>query len=138
MLDEKRPALVAIIEDDAVSRRALGRLLLAAGFEPSLFDSAEAFIASESGRAWLCLIVDVKLPGMSGIDLQQKLRREGSDVPIIITTGNRADIIRERAQLAGCLAFLWKPFTSDTLLELLGSISRQTHPDPKDVCTNGQ
>ena len=125
MLDEQRPAFVAIIEDDAVSRHALGRLLLAAGFEPSLFDSAEAFIASESGRAWLCLIVDVKLAGMSGIDLQQKLRREGSDVPIIITTGNRADIIRERAQLAGCLAFLWKPFTAETLLELLGSLSRQ-------------
>jgi FixJ family two-component response regulator len=109
MLDEPPSSLVAVIEDDAVSRSALGRLLQDGGFEPALFSSAEAFLASRANRAWLCLIVDVHLTGMSGIDLQQRLRTEGCEVPMIITTGDRADMIRERAQQAGCIAFLLKP-----------------------------
>jgi FixJ family two-component response regulator len=125
--DEQGPSLVAVIEDDAVSRRALGRLLQAGGFEPALFDSAEAFIASPPDRAPLCLIVDVHLTGMSGIDFQRKLRVDGSEAPIIVTTGHRADAIRERARQAGCAAFLWKPFDVDTLLGLLGSLARHAH-----------
>ena len=69
----KPPVVVAVVEDDAPSRRALGRLLQAAGFEPLLFESAEAYI--EASVAPTCLIVDVYLPGMSGIELQQRLRR---------------------------------------------------------------
>jgi FixJ family two-component response regulator len=122
MLDEPPSSRVAVIEDDAVSRSALGRLLQAGGFEPALFSSAETFIASWANRAWLCLIVDVHLTGMSGIDLQQRLRSEGCEVPIIITTGDRADMLRERAQQAGCTAFLLKPFSGDTLLPLLRSL----------------
>ena len=68
--------------------------------------------------------MDVQLGGMSGIDLQWKLRAEGSVVPIIVTTGNRTDAVRERAWQAGCAAFLWKPFSADTLLELLASMAR--------------
>ena len=69
MSDEQKRACVAVIEDDALARSALGRLLQASGFEPALFDSAETFIKSSS-RGFLCLIVDVHLTGMSGIDLQ--------------------------------------------------------------------
>src|SRR5262245_37435637 len=127
MVDERTPALVAIIEDDAVARQALARVLEVGGFEPALFDSAETFIASPADRAWLCLIVDVHLTGMSGLDLQRRLRSEGSQVPIIVTTGHRAEVIRERAERAGCAAFLWKPFSADIVLELLTSIARQSH-----------
>ena len=74
MVDERQPAVVGVIEDDAVSRGALGRLLQAGGFEPALFDSAETFVASPRNRQWLCLIVDVQLTGMSGVDLQRQLR----------------------------------------------------------------
>ena len=104
--------------------RALGRLLQAGGFEPALFDSAETFVASPRNRKWLCLIVDVQLTGMSGIDLQRQLRAAGCDVPVIIITGNRADTVREHAKQAGCAAFLWKPFSGETILSLLGSIAR--------------
>jgi two-component system response regulator FixJ len=127
MLAEKRPGLVAVIEDDDVSRCALGRLLEAGGFEPALFESAEAFIAASPARDWLCLIVDVQLAGMSGLDLQQQLRADGSNVPVIIATGNRAEVIRKRAQDAGCAAFLWKPFSPDTVLSLLASITPRQH-----------
>jgi FixJ family two-component response regulator len=96
MVDERQPAVVGVIEDDAVSRTALGRLLQAGGFEPALFDSAETFVVSPGNRKWLCLIVDVQLTGMSGIDLQRHLRAAGCDVPVIIMTGNRADTFAGR------------------------------------------
>jgi FixJ family two-component response regulator len=116
-------AHVAVIEDDDLERRALGRLLQSCGFEPVLFDSAETFMASRQNRTWLCLVVDVHLTGMSGIDLQRTLRDEGSEVPIIMTTGSRADAIRERAEQAGCVGFLWKPFSADAILALVASVS---------------
>jgi FixJ family two-component response regulator len=125
MLDEtRRPGPVAVIEDDDMSRHAIGRLLQAGGFEPALFDSAETFLAAPPSRNWLCLIVDVQLPGMSGIDLQRTVRSENTVLPIIITTGNRTDAIRERAQQAGCEAFLLKPFSSETILSLLESLAQ--------------
>jgi FixJ family two-component response regulator len=122
MADHESGALVAVIEDDDLERGALGRLLQAGGFEPALFESAETFIASRQNRLWRCLVVDVHLTGMSGIDLQRMLRDEGSDVPIIMTTGNKAEAIRESAERGGCAAFLWKPFSADAILALVGSI----------------
>ena len=118
--------MVAVIEDDESARNALGRLLQVGGFEPALFDSAETFIASPDD-GWLCLVVDVQLTGMSGIDLQRRLRGEGSQVPIVVITANRADVVRERAQHAGCAAFLSKPFNGNTILSILDSIARQSH-----------
>jgi FixJ family two-component response regulator len=123
MSGEQRGAHVAVIEDDDLERGALGRLLQAGGFESDLFESAEAFMASLQNRTWLCLVVDVNLTGMSGIDLQRKLRAEGSKVPIIVTTGNKADAIRERAEQAGCVAFLGKPFSAEAILSLLRSMA---------------
>ena len=128
MFDESGPALVAVVEDDQIARAALGRLLQVGGFEPALFDSAEAFISSQPNPALRCLIVDVQLAGMSGLDLQMRLRAEGFDVPIIVITANRTNGIRERAEQAGCAAFLWKPFSAESILPLLGSIVRRSHP----------
>jgi FixJ family two-component response regulator len=128
MSDDQSPAHVAVIEDDDLERSALGRVLQAGGFEPALFESAETFIASRPTRSWLCLVVDVHLTGMSGIDLQRKLRDEGSKVPIIMTTGNTAQAIRERAEQIGCVAFLWKPFSAADILAILGSIAGSTTP----------
>ena len=126
MLGDRRPALVAVIEDDEIARIALGRALQVGGIEPVLFDSAEAFLSSSPTVDWLCLIVDVQLAGMSGLDLQTRLRSEGSGVPVIVITGNRTNAIRERAEQAGCAAFLWKPFSTGTILKLLASIGQQS------------
>ena len=128
MLDGGSAGLVAVIEDDESARAALGRVLQAGRFEAALFDSAEAFISSRPSAALLCLIVDVQLAGMSGLDLQMRLRSEGFEVPIIIITGNRTDAIRERAERGGCAAFLWKPFSAETLLTHLASFGRHAHP----------
>jgi FixJ family two-component response regulator len=127
MVDEETPALIAVVEDDAPSRVAIGRLLRAGGFEPALFHSAEAFVDAPPARTPLCLILDVNLGGMSGIDLQRHLRQSGSALPIIVTTGRCEDAIRDRAEATGCTAFLWKPFAAATLLALIESIAGRSH-----------
>jgi FixJ family two-component response regulator len=119
MSDVRGRGLVAVIEDDADARSALGRLLDAAGFDYALFESAEAFLASQPGREWSCLIVDVQLTGMSGIDLQRTLRSEGSKAPVIVITAHGSDAIRERAEQGGCAAFLTKPFKGESILAVL-------------------
>src|SRR5881275_784899 len=98
MVASGTPLIVAVVEDDAPSRQALGRLLRAEGFETVLFPSAEAFINARLVPPPLCVIVDVNLPGISGIELQQRLAAEAAAPPVIVTTGTRENVIRERAE----------------------------------------
>jgi FixJ family two-component response regulator len=133
MVEETQPPLVAVIEDDGPARIAMGRLLRAAGFDSLLFESAEAFIAAPLPRPPVCLILDVQLGGMSGIDLQQRLHGIGDAPPIIVTTGRREEAIRARAQRAGCAAFFWKPVIAETLLKTIESIAHGS-----DGCTKVQ
>ena len=120
----EQPPLVVVVEDDDMLRAALGRLLRTSGFDPALFDSAEAFLAAPLNRAPHCVIVDVHLTGISGLDLQDRLRRQRSEVPVIVTTADGAQTIRERAQRGGCTAFVSKPFSGETILNALGSMAR--------------
>jgi FixJ family two-component response regulator len=122
MVGEKTRGVVVIVEDDAPSRIALGRLLRAAGFDAVLYESAEALIAAPPAPPPLCLVVDVHLLGMSGIDLQARLREAGSSVPVIVTTAHREAGLQERAKANGCTAFFWKPFCGDALLAVLASV----------------
>ena len=112
MSASKPPVVVAVVEDDPPSRTALGRLLRAAGFEPALFESAEAYI--DATLTPTCLVVDVQLPGISGIELQQRLRAAGLAPPIIVTTSRR-DGRSGSAEQNGCAAFFWKPIDGTPL-----------------------
>ena len=114
---------VAVIDDDDSARSALGRLLRAAGWYPVLFDSAERFLDGMRDHDWLCLIADVQLGGMSGIELQSKLRTEAVALPVIVITGNQSTSLKESAINAGCAAFLSKPFSGDAVLSLLTSLA---------------
>ena len=125
MADGRCDRLVAVVEDDDIARSALGRLLEVGGFETALFDSAESFIASRPMHDCLCLVLDIHLTGMSGIELQRRLRAEGSRLPIVMVTGSRAELVRESAERAGCFAFLLKPFSGETIFALLTSLSGQ-------------
>jgi FixJ family two-component response regulator len=125
MVEHATRSVVGVVEDDDSARTAISRVLRAGGFEPALFESAEAFIEAPPASALLCLVVDVQLSGMSGIDLQSHLRGCGCTVPIIVMTAHREEAIRNHAERNGCEAFLWKPFTADILLELIGSIVRR-------------
>jgi FixJ family two-component response regulator len=126
MSDASAGGLVAVVEDDADARSALGRLLDAAGFDHALFESAEAFLASKPDRECACLILDVQLSGMSGIDLQRRLRAEGSNAPVIVVTAHASEAIRERAEQSGCAAFLTKPFSGDSILALLRPLASRS------------
>jgi FixJ family two-component response regulator len=115
------PPVVAVVEDDAPSRTALGRLLRAAGFEPALFESAEAYL--DAAPTPSCVVMDVRLPGMSGLDLQRRLRAAGPAPPIIMMTAGKEAVIRDRAQQNGCAAFFWKPVDGLTLTETIASLA---------------
>ena len=125
MVDNRTPVVVAVVEDDPSSRTALGRLLRAEGFATALFDSAEAFIASPAETEAACLVADLQLPGISGFELQHRLRQAGSKLPVIIITGALESRLRDRAVENGCAGFFYKPIESDLLLATIASVTNR-------------
>jgi len=111
--------VISIVDDDAFVRRATENLLLSLGFEVVTFESAEEFL--ESGRIGdtSCLIVDVQMPGSTGLDLQQRLIDLGKRVPTIFITAFFSERARTQALEAGAVGFLRKPFGEDSLIECL-------------------
>jgi FixJ family two-component response regulator len=122
--------IVFVVDDDSALLRSLHRLLSAHGFAPRTFDSAETFCASANPDAGLCLVLDINLNGVSGIELSRQLAASGCLLPIIFITGNDADHVRRDALNAGCLAYLRKPFSAHSLLEAieLASTLRKSRP----------
>jgi FixJ family two-component response regulator len=108
--------LVAIVDDSESVREALPDLLQHAGFAVRAFESAEAFLAAEAAGETSCLILDVGLPGMSGPELQQELRRRGRVIPIVFITAQGDRSLRPRLIAAGAVACLMKPFSDSDLL----------------------
>ena len=113
---------VAVVDDDASVRYALENLLSSAGFVSTLFESAEEFLASADLGNIFCLILDLRLPGMSGLDLQQRLQELGATIPVIFISGHGDEDARAMALQGGAVAFLHKPFTDRSLLEAIKSI----------------
>jgi FixJ family two-component response regulator len=109
--------VIAIVDDDAAVRVALEGLLRSAGLTARAFDSAERFI--ESGQQFQigCLIADIRMPGMSGLELQSKLNSEQCRIPIIFITAHGDAQMRMQALRAGAVEFLAKPFNDEVLLE---------------------
>ena len=113
------PKVVAVIDDDADILKATGRLLKAHGFRPESFASAEAFLARNSAHELACLIVDIHLGGISGIELQRRLKASGTRLPIIFITAIEDDATRRAAMAAGCVAYLRKPFAARLLIDAI-------------------
>lgn len=116
-MDEK--PCIAVIDDDASVRDALKSLLAALGYPVEDFASARAFLESASLPATACVIADVQMPEMSGIDLQRHLREQGSELPLIFVTAYAHEAIRAQAIEDGAVAFLSKPVREEALLECL-------------------
>jgi FixJ family two-component response regulator len=117
MESDKEPKLVAIIEDDQSYRLAVQRLLKSAGFSAQSFASAEDFLSSGHQHDTGCLIADIRMPGMSGLDLQSKLNLDHCPIPTIFITAHGDEKMRLQAMRAGAVKFLAKPFDGETLLE---------------------
>jgi FixJ family two-component response regulator len=108
---------VAIVDDDEAVRVALEGLLKSAGLTARAFESAEEFINSGQQRQTACLISDIRMPGMSGLELQAKLNVEGCRIPIVFITAHGDAKMRMQALRAGAVEFLAKPFDDEALLE---------------------
>jgi RNA polymerase sigma factor (sigma-70 family) len=117
-------AIVFVVDDDVSVRESLELLITAAGWQPETFASAQAFLARPRPTVPCCLVLDVTLPGLSGLELQQRLV-ERTDMPIIFITGYGDVPMSVRAMKAGAVEFLTKPFTNDVLLDAVsGAIER--------------
>jgi FixJ family two-component response regulator len=117
MTRERVPKLVAVVEDDESYRLAMQRLLKSAGFSVRSFSCAEDFLDSGCQRETGCLIADIRMPGMSGLDLQTKLNADHCPIPIIFVTAHGEEKMRLQAMRGGAVKFLAKPFDGEILLE---------------------
>lgn len=113
----QKTKLVAVVDDDELLRASLQRLLKVAGLEVVSFGTAEDFLQSRKLRDVGCLVADVRMPGMSGLELLAKLKAEDCPIPTIFITAHDDDKIRLQAMRTGAVEFLTKPFAAGILLE---------------------
>ena len=126
------PPLVSVVDDDISIRRSLDRLIRSVRMEVRVFASAEEFLNSDHSRKADCLILDIRLPGMSGIELHRHLLARGCTVPVIFITAHGSD---DRARLEAAsdwtVAYFTKPFGGDELLDAVG-LALKWKPGDKD------
>lgn len=121
--------VIAIVDDDEAMRDALCELVQVMGFSTEAFDCAAAFLADLAPGRFDCLITDVRMPGMDGIDLQRRLRALGSTMPVVMITAAPDPAGRARALGGGACAYLAKPVDDSTLLDHLRSaLGRDEEP----------
>jgi FixJ family two-component response regulator len=116
----ERP-LLSVVDDDESVRESLPDLLREFGFSARAFSSAQDFLSSDYLDETRCLILDVAMPGMSGLDLQQELNRRGKKIPIIFITGQKDEDIQKQAFEQGAVKFLHKPFSDSALLDAVSA-----------------
>ena len=121
--------LVAIVDDDASVRQSARRLIRSLGHRAEAFGSAEEFLASGQASEAACLILDVRMPGMDGLELQRRLADSDPPIPIVFITARASDEEESRALRAGAVAFLRKPVDKETLLRVLGEVLERSGRD---------
>ena len=117
MASKESRRLVVIVDDDELVRESLIGLMKFAGFPALTFASAEEFLNSGKQEHTACLIADIRMPGMSGLELQSRLNRDNLRIPIIFITAQGDEKMRMQALRAGAVEFLAKPFDDDVLLD---------------------
>jgi len=117
---QKKPFTVYVVDDDESIRKALKRLLGSVGYHTLTFASAEALLELPLAHGEGCLVLDIRLPGMTGFELQEKLLLQGSEYPVLFMTAHDNPQWQERARKAGAVAYLKKPFLEQTLFEAVG------------------
>jgi FixJ family two-component response regulator len=114
-----KKALICVVDDDALLRDSLSDLLRAAGHEVACFESVKSFLDSEESESCDCVVSDIHMPGLSGIDLVERVA-EMSDAPkVILITGHPEESWRERAMYSGAAGFLRKPIEAQSLLDIV-------------------
>jgi FixJ family two-component response regulator len=118
--------LMAIVDDDDALRTSLDNLIRSVGFRAHGFSSAEAFLRSNQVHATACLMLDVRMAGMNGLELQREIVAANWQIPIIFITSHVDDEARAQALAAGAVAFLYKPCREEDLLQAIDAALRQS------------
>src|SRR5579863_4796630 len=133
-MSEPNASLVGIVDDDSGQRESISSLVRSVGLRSAVFSSAEEFLGSEELKYADCLILDVRMPRISGLDLQSRLAEMACRIPIIFATGYSDEEVQRRALDDGAVAFLHKPFSDEALFDALrlaqsyGSASNEISP----------
>jgi FixJ family two-component response regulator len=116
------PKLISVVDDDQSVREGLSRLLSSAGFAVNTFDSAEKYLSSDQPGTTDCLLLDVRMPGKSGIELERQLVANHSEIPVIFITAYEEDAGRAQGLEGRARAVLTKPFSDETLLNAINDV----------------
>jgi FixJ family two-component response regulator len=133
-LPKSRHALIAVVDDDASIRAATDSLLRSRGYAVIMFESADDFLQSAELNGTSCVITDVRMPVMGGIELQAILRARGCAVPFIFITAFPESAVRMQALNGGATGFLTKPFDAPTLIKYVEIALSSARRDPPDTC----
>ena len=125
--------MISIVDDDCWARSGLESLVQSLGYTTRTFESAEQFIESSSIDETACVITDLHMPGLSGLELQSRLRREGHDTPIIFVTAYPSEQHCSRALENGAIAFLLKPLDEASLVACLARAVARQAPDNQSI-----
>ena len=125
--------LISVVDDDESIRRTTTFLIESFGFRAAAFESAEDFLKSDQLHDTSCLIVDVQMPGMNGLQLQSELAAAGRGIPIIFITAYDSKDSRQQAMQAGAVGFLGKPFNDEQLLQSVRSALDHDNGDTKSM-----
>ena len=129
--DASKYPMISIVDDDPFIRQASDNLVQSIGYRSATFASAEEFLQSSYIHETTCLITDVQMPGLSGLDLQRVLIAGGNRTPIIFITAYFDERIRQRVMEAGAIGYLSKPFNEQNLIELLQSVHHRDDLEPQ-------
>jgi FixJ family two-component response regulator len=127
-MGSSKPLTVAVVDDDEAVRHALSNLLASLDLGVTTFASAEAFLASPACRDAACLIADVQMPGMSGLDLQRHLCESGNHLPVILITAFPQEHVRRQAEAEGAFGFFAKPFDGGLMIDCIERALRRELP----------
>jgi FixJ family two-component response regulator len=119
-------AMVSIIDDDPLAREGIRELVESLGYKARVFVSAQDFLQSGAIATTGCLITDLQMPGLNGLDLQQRLQTQGHRTPVILITAYPSEKHRSRAMNAGAIGFLSKPFEEQSLVKCLIAAMKRT------------
>lgn len=117
--------VIAIVDDDASVRPSTLRLIRSFGYRAEAFGSGEEFLGSPRAAETACLVLDVRMPGMDGLEVQRRLAEKGARIPIVFLTGRATDDEERRARLGGAVEFLRKPVSRATLVDVLQKVMGQ-------------
>jgi FixJ family two-component response regulator len=131
MTQKKILAVIGIVDDDESVRDSISSLLRSAGYKTESFESAEAYLNSDRASEPNCLLLDVRMPGLSGLQLQSELNHQKVSIPVIFITAHPDEQVRERALSEGAVAVLGKPFNDDVLLGAIDSAVGSKGPSAK-------